>query len=126
SSARDLPAGGPKRRSLVDTWPSRQRILMSRGTVGSSEEVTAELLPQARGELEAFRVDALVVAVEHLWIFGVRDACRMEAEPVRRPSGEAKEPRIRPAGGDARDDPAAGHQFRGGARERIDQRRVER
>src|SRR5262249_54960042 len=74
------------------TWQPRGAAGPPRVT--SAEEISAERLPHHPGQLQALGVDALVVAVEHHRVLGVRDAQRVQAEAVRGDALPAEELRV--------------------------------
>src|SRR2546422_6279578 len=74
-----------------------------------AQEIARQSLPQQAGQPETLDVDALVVAVEHQRVLGVRDPRRVQAEPVGGNAAPAEVTGIGGAGSDLGDETAAGH-----------------
>src|SRR5215470_16147627 len=92
----------------------------------SGQEVPAQDLPHHGRELQALRVDALVVAVEHDRVFRVRDARRVQAEAVGGNVPPAEKLAVGPASRQPWDDAAPGQELLRDPRDGIEERRVRR
>src|SRR2546426_1115703 len=94
--------------------------------VTSGQEVPAQGLPHYGGELQALRVDALVVAVEHDRILRVRDAQRVQAEAVGGNVPPAEELAVGAARGQPRNNAASGQELFRDSLHGVEERRIRR
>src|SRR5215470_14333728 len=114
---RPMPRAPPV---ITATRPSKDLLMIEL----SAEEIEAEGFPHGGGQAQALRVHALVVAVEHEWVFGVRDAAGVQPEAVGGHVLPAEVARVGGASGEPRDDLAPRHEGLRHSPERLHERRV--